>query len=70
MKNVKSLLLYGITIVTIVAVIIWDQYMQDWLATKPDRGEDVMRTDLFVIYPVVATLVVLSLYRLFKKKSS
>ena len=70
MKNIKSILLYSITILTIIAVIIWDRYMQAWLAAKPDGGEDVMRTDLFVIYPVIATLVVLSLYCLFKKKSS
>jgi hypothetical protein len=70
MKNTKSFLLYGITLVAIVAVILWDNYMQAWLALQPDGGEDVLRTDLFVIYPVITTLVVLSLYRLFKKRSS
>ncbi|MBZ0327424.1 MAG: hypothetical protein K8F54_07440 [Altibacter sp.] len=69
MKNIKLFLLYGITIVAIIAVIIWDQYMQEWLALQPDGGEQVMRTDLFVIYPVITTLVVLSVYHLFKKKS-
>jgi hypothetical protein len=69
MKNTKLILLYGMTILAIIAVIIWDSYMREWLAAQPDGGKNVMRTDLFVIYPVITTLVVLSVYHLFKKKS-
>jgi uncharacterized membrane protein len=68
MNNLKRSLLFGITILVIVAVIIWEYYIQQWEAAQPDNGMSVMRVDLFVIYPLVITLVALSLYQLFRKK--
>jgi len=62
-----KILLYIITVAVIIAVIVWEYYMQQWLEYQPDGGASVMRVDLFVIYPLVITLVALSLYRLFKK---
>jgi hypothetical protein len=60
-------LLYFITIAVVIAVVVWEYYMQQWMAYQPDGGTSVMRVDLFVIYPLVITLVALSLYRRFKK---
>jgi hypothetical protein len=63
-----KVLLYIITVVVIIAAIVWEYYMQQWLSFQPNDGEDVMRTDLFVIWPVVITLVSISLFRIFKKE--
>jgi len=63
-----KVLLYIITVAVIIAAIVWEYYMQQWLSFQPNDGEDVMRTDLFVIWPVVITLVSISLFRIFKKE--
>jgi hypothetical protein len=63
-----KVLLYIITVAVIIAAIVWEYYMQQWLSFQPNGGEDVMRTDLFVIWPVVITLVSISLFRIFKKE--
>ncbi len=63
-----KILLYIITVAVLVAAIIWEYYMQQWLSYQPDEGMDVMRVDLFVIWPVVITLVSISAFRLFDKK--
>ncbi|MFT4849552.1 MAG: hypothetical protein ACI83B_002096 [Sediminicola sp.] len=61
-------LLYIITVAVIIAAIVWEYYMQQWLSFQPNGGEDVMRSDLFVIWPVVLTLVAISLFRIFNKE--
>jgi len=63
-----KVLLYIITVAAIIAAIVWEYYMQQWLSFQPNGGEDVMRSDLFVIWPVVITLVSVSLFRIFKKE--
>ncbi|MFC7356661.1 hypothetical protein ACFQO1_03100 [Jejudonia soesokkakensis] len=59
------ILLYIITVVVLIAAIIWEYYMQQWLSYQPQGGEAVVRTDLFVIWPVVLTLVAVSGFKLF-----
>ncbi|WP_432411780.1 hypothetical protein [Rasiella sp. SM2506] len=61
-------LLYIITVAVLVGAIVWEYYMQQWLAAQPNDGIDVIRTDLFVIWPLVLTLIALSLFRLIKGK--
>jgi len=61
-------LLYIITLAVIIAAVVWEYYMQQWLSFQPDGGENVMRTDLFVIWPVVLTLVAVSLFRVFRRE--
>jgi hypothetical protein len=61
-------LLYIITVAVLVGAIVWEYYMQQWMAAQPNGGESVMRVDLFVIWPVVLTLVAISLFRLLKGK--
>ncbi|WP_121906508.1 hypothetical protein [Ulvibacter antarcticus] len=63
-----KILLYIITVAVLIAAVVWEIYMQKWLAFQPDGGVDVMRSDLFVIWPVVLTLVSVSLFRIFKKE--
>jgi membrane protease YdiL (CAAX protease family) len=63
-----KILLYIITVAVLIAAIVWEYYIQQWLSFQPNGGEDVMRTDLFVIWPVVITLVSVSLFRIFKKE--
>ncbi|HBR55558.1 MAG TPA: hypothetical protein EYN07_11760 [Flavobacteriaceae bacterium] len=59
-------LLYIITVAVIVAALVWEYYMQQWMATQPDGGSAVMRVDLFVIWPLVITLVSICIFRLVK----
>lgn len=72
MKVTKRIILYTMTVVVIVGAFIWNSKVEEWLTTK-DEPEMVVRTDLLVLYPLVITLVALSLYNLirdFRKKSS
>ena len=62
------ILLYIITVAVLVGTIVWEYYIQQWMAAQPDGGEGVMRVDLYVIWPLVLTLVALSLFRLVKGK--
>lgn len=68
MNRTKKILLYLITVAVIVFAFVWNGYMKQWLAARPDGGESTIRTDLFVLYPLIITLVALSLYQLFKKE--
>jgi hypothetical protein len=63
-------LLYFITVVVLIAAVVWEYYIRQWLALQPDGGKYVSRTDLFVIWPLVLTLVALTVYRIFKKDNS
>ncbi len=67
MKKTKRILLYLITVTVILLSLVWNYYMNIWTAYQPDP-DMVVRTDLFVIYPLVLTLVALSVYFLFFKK--
>ncbi len=63
-----KILLYIITVAVIIAAVVWEYYMQQWLSFQPNGGANVMRSDLFVIWPVVLTLVAVSLFRIIKKE--
>ena len=68
MKLTPKFLLYLITVVVVVAAIVWEYYMQQWLSYQIDDGADVLRVDLFVIWPVVLTLVGVSLFRILENR--
>lgn len=57
-----------ITVVVLIAAIIWEVYIRQWMSYQPAGGKQVVRTDLFVIWPVILTLVSLSLFKIFKKQ--
>ena len=61
-------LLYIITVAVLIAAVVWELKMQEWLTYQPNGGAEVMRVDLFVIWPVVITLVAISAFKLFVKK--
>ena len=63
-----KILFYIITVVVLVAAIIWEVKMQEWLSYQPNGGAEVMRVDLFVIWPVVITLVAIAAFKLFVRK--
>lgn len=67
MNNIKKYLLYGITIVVIVFAFVWEYYIGQWEAAQAE-GKVIVRTDSFVLWPLVLTLVALSLYQMFGKK--
>jgi len=68
MKLTPRILLYIITVVVLIAACVWEYYMQQWLSYQPEDAEEVLRVDLFVIWPVVLTLVSSSVFRLFFDK--
>jgi len=63
-----KILLYIITVVIVIASIVWEFYVQQWMALQPDGGANVIRVDLFVIWPLVLTLVSISVFKLFFEK--
>ncbi len=68
MNKTKRILLYSITIAVIIFAFVWNYYIIQWELAQPDRAEDVVRVDTFVLWPLVLTLIALSLYQLFKKR--
>jgi len=68
MKLTPKILLYIITFCVVIAAIVWEYYMQQWLSYQVEGGVDVLRVDLFVIWPVVLTLVGVSLFRVFENR--
>ncbi|MGI9593592.1 MAG: hypothetical protein ACR2MH_03240 [Patiriisocius sp.] len=68
MKLTPKILLYIITLSVVIAAIVWEYYMQQWLSYQVEDGVDVLRVDLFVIWPVVLTLVGVSLFRIFENR--
>lgn len=68
MNKLKKRMLFGITIAVVLFAIFWSNFMNDWLAQRPADADPVVRVDLFVLYPVVITLVALSIYQLRKNK--
>jgi len=68
MKKTKRILLYSITVFVILFTIVWNYIIQQWEAAQPARAEEVVRVDTFVLWPLVITLVALSLYQLFGRK--
>lgn len=68
MNKLKKRMLYGITIAVVIFAVVWNNYMNRWLAERPPNAEPVVRVDLFVLYPAVITLLALSIYH-FRKKN-
>ncbi|MEL6813019.1 MAG: hypothetical protein AAFP76_16975 [Bacteroidota bacterium] len=68
MNKTKKGLLYSITIFVIVFAVVWEYYMKQWIAAQPDGGESTVRVDTFVLWPLVITLVAVSLFQLFGNK--
>ena len=68
MKLTPKILLYIITLCVVIAAIVWEYYMQQWLSYQVEGGVDVLRVDLFVIWPVVLTLVGVSLFRIVENR--
>jgi len=67
MNKTKRILLYSITIFVLAFALIWNYYVLQWEAYQPEGSVSVTRVDLFVLWPLVITLVALSLYTLFRK---
>ncbi|MBT5871378.1 MAG: hypothetical protein HOH44_06810 [Bacteroidetes bacterium] len=63
-----KILLYIITLCVLIAAVVWEYYMQQWLSYQPEDGANVLRVDLFVIWPVVLTLVGVSLFRILENR--
>jgi len=70
MKQTKKIILYLLTVVVIIFAGVWEYYIRQWESFQPEGKEAIVRTDLFVLYPLIITLVVLSLYQIFKKHPS
>jgi hypothetical protein len=68
MNKTKRILLYALTIFMLVFVFVWESMIKQWQAVQPDGGESVVRSDTFVLWPVVITLVAVSLFTLLRKR--
>ncbi|MEM7185956.1 MAG: hypothetical protein AAF466_04790 [Bacteroidota bacterium] len=68
MNKTKRILLYAITIFVLIFTFVWNYYMVQWELANPERAENTVRVDTFVLWPLVLTLIALSLYQLFKKR--
>ncbi len=57
------------TVVVIIFAFVWDYYVRQWQELNPGTEESVVRVDQFVLYPLIFTLVAVSLFQLFRKKN-
>lgn len=51
-----------LTIVMIILAIVWEKNVQEWFSYNPDKA-DISRVDLFVIVPLLATLIGVSIFQ-------
>jgi hypothetical protein len=51
-----------LTVVMIVLAIVWEKNVQEWFSYNPDKA-DISRVDLFVIIPLLATLIGVSIFQ-------
>ena len=56
-----------VTIVLIIAYILWEIVIRIWSKTQPSSGGALIRVDLMIIYPVLLILIIISLYQFFKR---
>jgi len=57
-----------LTIVMIVLAVIWEKNVQEWFTYNPEKA-DINRVDLFVIIPLIATLLAVSIFQLTRKET-
>ncbi len=55
-----------ITIILIIAYIIWEFIVQRWAASTHE--DNMIRVDLVIIYPVLIIMIIISVYQYFKTK--
>jgi len=55
-----------VTIVLIVAYLIWEIAVRKWSKSQPSTSGAVIRVDLLLIYPVLLIMIIISLYKYFK----
>ena len=56
-----------VTIVLIIAYIIWEVAVRLWSKSQPEGGGAVIRVDLVIIYPILIIMIIISLYQYFSK---
>jgi len=59
--------LQTVTIVTIIAYLVWEFYVQQWAKALPGDGP-VIRVDLLFIIPVISGLVIASIVQIIRRK--
>lgn len=55
-----------LTVVMIVLAVIWEKNVQEWMVYNPQKA-DIHRVDLFVIVPLLLTLIAVSIYQFTRK---
>jgi len=55
-----------VTIGLIIAYVIWEIAIRIWESNSNPEGATI-RVDLLIIYPVLAILILISIYQYFKK---
>lgn len=55
-----------ITLIMIFAYIVWEIYVRNWAATI---SGPIIRVDLIIIYPIILTLLFVSVFQIVKGKN-
>lgn len=61
-KKIKITFVQVLTVVMIILAIVWEKNMQEWFSYNPDKV-DISRVDLFVIIPLLITLIAVSIFQ-------
>jgi len=57
----------AVTIVAIIAYLVWGYYVQQWAKTRQESGP-VIRVDLLLIISVISGLVIASIVQILRRK--
>lgn len=61
-KKTKITFVQVLTVVMIILAIVWEKNVQEWFSYNPDKV-DISRVDLFVIIPLLITLIAVSIFQ-------
>jgi hypothetical protein len=61
-KKIKITFVQVLTVVMIILAIVWEKNVQEWFSYNPDKV-DISRVDLFVIIPLLITLIAVSIFQ-------
>ena len=67
-KSRKLTTIQIVTLIAIVAYILWEKNMREYMQTYPDI-KVFKRRDLYVIIPVLVILIAISIFQFVKQRS-
>lgn len=68
--SMKLTKIQWVTVIAILSYLIYEFiFVRNWAAGLPE-SDPIIRADLFLIYPVLLILIIISLLQLIRRKSS